>query len=193
MVTKALELVEAEGPDALTMRRLAAELDVTTTTIYWHVGSRDELITDIIRQQSEQLAARPIKGTTPRQRIMAAATHIWESAVEHRAITSLAHQSGASSLLQHPLELALAAELEAAGLTGPAAALAQRSILATITGFLVLALRDEASIREDSRSTTLWASTEADLDRSTIDALAAPHDLPKLFEVTLQAVVDSHL
>lgn len=193
MVIKALELVQAEGPAALTMRRLATELDVATTTIYWHVGSRDELITEIIRHQSQQLAARPITGTTPRDRVMSAATRIWESAIEHRAITSLAHQSGSSSLLQHPLEVALAAELEAADISGPAAALALRSILASITGFLVLALRDETSIPEDRRSMALWAATDADLHRSTIDALAQPTDLTKLFEITVQAVVDSHL
>ena len=34
MVAVALRLVESGGPDALTMRRLAAELDVTTNTIY---------------------------------------------------------------------------------------------------------------------------------------------------------------
>ena len=44
VVEAALALVEGEGGDALTMRRLASELGVTTTTIYWHVGNRDELL-----------------------------------------------------------------------------------------------------------------------------------------------------
>ena len=48
MVATALALVESEGPGALTMRRLAAELDVTTNTVYWHVGSRDALILSLI-------------------------------------------------------------------------------------------------------------------------------------------------
>lgn len=193
MVAKALELVETDGAAALTMRRLAAELDVTTTTIYWHVGSRDELVTEIIRLQSERLAARPIRGRTPRQRIMTAATHMWESAIEHRALTSLAHQAGASGLLQHQLEVALATELETADISGPAAALALRSIQACITGFLVLALRDETRVPEANQSAALWAASDADLDRSTIDALAGSPDLTKLFEITVQAVVDSHL
>ncbi len=193
MVAKAIELVEAEGPDALSMRRLATELNVATTTIYWHVGSRDELVTEIIRHQSERLAARPIKGKKPRDRIMSAATHIWESSIEHRAITSLAHQAGSSSLLQYPFEVVLATELEAAGLVGPEAALALQSIRATVTGFLVLALRDESSIPRDRRTTAVWAASEAELDRSTLDALATEPDLNKLFEITLQAVIDNHL
>ena len=44
VVATALALVEAGGPEALTMRKLAAELGVGTNTIYWHVGSREELI-----------------------------------------------------------------------------------------------------------------------------------------------------
>jgi len=193
MVAGAIELVEAEGPAALTMRRLASELDVATTTVYWHVGSRDELITEIVRYQSERAAAQPIKGRIPNERIMSAASHIWESSINNRAITSLAHQSGSSSLLQHRHELVLATELEAAGITGPEAARALRGIMTTITGFLVLALRDSSSIPVDRTSTSLWAASTAELDRSTIEALSTESDLTKLFEITVQAVVDSHL
>ena len=98
------------------MRRLAAELDVTTNTVYWHVGSRDALITEIIRTSATRLADRAITGTTPRERVTAAARHIWDSALENRAITSLAHQTGTTPLLEHHLELALVHEIEAAGL-----------------------------------------------------------------------------
>ncbi len=151
MVATALALIEKEGPDSLTMRRLATDLGVTTTTIYWHVGGRDDLVTEIVRHQSERLADRPIKGRTARQRVMSAARHVWDSALENRAVTSLAYQTGTISLLEHPLELALVRELEAAGVTGAAAADALRSILTTVGGFLLLALRDESTISEDHR------------------------------------------
>ena len=190
MVEAALALVENEGPAALTMRRLAAELEVTTTTVYWHVGSRDELITEIVRYQSERQAARPIAGTTPRERVMDAARHIWDSALEHRAITSLAHQTGTTALLEHPLEVALVRELETAGLTGPAAADAMRAILSTVGGFLVLALRDQSAIPEQHRGPALWATTDAGIDPSTVAALGVAADLRSLFESTVQAVVD---
>lgn len=193
MVAVAISLIENEGPAALTMRRLAAELDVTTTTIYWHVGSRDELITEIIRHQSERQAARPITGSSPRERVMCAARHVWDSALDNRAITSLAHQTGTTSLLEHPLEVALVRELEAAGLIGDAAARAMRSILSSVGGFLVLALRNEATIPEERRGPALWANTSADLDPATIEALTVPADLHGLFESTVQAVVDHHL
>lgn len=193
MVEAALGLVVEEGPAALTMRRLATALDVTTTTIYWHVGSRDELVTEVIRHQSQRQAARPIEGTTPRQRVMSAARHVWTSALENRAITSLAHQTGTTALLEHPLQVALVRELEAAGVTGSAAAHAQRSILSTVGGFLVVALRDESAIPEDRRGPALWANTADDLDPATVAALTEPADLVALFESTVQAVVDQHV
>jgi TetR/AcrR family tetracycline transcriptional repressor len=193
MVATALALVEKEGPGALTMRRLATELDVTTTTVYWHVGSRDELITEIIRHQSQRLAERTIVGDTPRDRVMSAARHVWDSAIENRAITSLAHQTGTTSLLEHPLEVALACEVEAAGLTGQAAADALRSILSTVGGFLVRALRDESAIPAERRGPALWAASHTKVDPATVVALSDPPDLAALFEVTVQAVVDHHV
>jgi len=191
MVDRALALVETLGPDALTMRRLATELDVTTTTIYWHVGSRDELITEIIRHQSTRFAARPVEGTTPRDRVTSAARHVWDSALDNRAITSLAHQTGTTSLLEHPLEVALVHELEAAGLHGPAARDALRGILLTVGGFLVLGLRPEDAVPLERRSHVLWAQVDDGIDAATIEALSSPVDLAALFETTVQAVVDS--
>lgn len=193
MVAAALELVEAEGVAALTMRRLAAALDVTTNTVYWHVGSRDELISEIIRTQSERLAARPITGDTPRERVTTAARHVWDSALANRAVTSLAHQTGTTALLEHPLEVALARELEAAGLTGDELARALRSILATVGGFLVLALRDESAIPVERRGPALWASAAHGLAPDTVAALSEPADLDALFATTLRTVIAAHV
>lgn len=39
----ALQLVDTEGVDGLTVRRLGEELDTGSATLYWHIGSKDEL------------------------------------------------------------------------------------------------------------------------------------------------------
>ena len=39
ILDRAITMVEADGADALTMRSLANELDVATTTIYWQSGT----------------------------------------------------------------------------------------------------------------------------------------------------------
>jgi AcrR family transcriptional regulator len=43
IVDAALALLEAEGADALTVRRLAEELGTGSATLYWHIGSKEEL------------------------------------------------------------------------------------------------------------------------------------------------------
>lgn len=202
IVDRALALVEAGGAEALTMRKLASELDVTTTTIYWHVGGRDELIVSLIRRLSDRQAVLEIDGATPRERVMCVARHVWTSALAHRNVTSLAHQAGATSLLEMPLERALARELDAAGVRGEAGRDALRAILMCVAGFLVVAFRSErdAPAGIDVRSAdrpriepqALWAEvTDADIDPSTIAALCEHPDLPSLFEFTVGAVVSA--
>jgi AcrR family transcriptional regulator len=44
IVTAALKLLDAEGLDALSMRRIADELGTGAASLYWHVGSKDGLL-----------------------------------------------------------------------------------------------------------------------------------------------------
>ncbi len=193
VVAAALDLVDREGAAALSMRRLATELDVATPTIYWHVNSRDELVAAVIRLQSTRLAEQPIEGTTHRERVFSAARHIWTSSIEHRSFTSLAHQTGTSPLLLHHLEAALVGELEAAGLVGQQAADASRAILITVGGSLLHALRDHSTHPAQYRPETLWAESDAPIAAETRAALRAEPDLDDLSAVALQAVVDHYI
>src|SRR5215472_7094770 len=44
IVETALRLLDGEGLDALSMRRIADELDTGAASLYWHVGSKDGLL-----------------------------------------------------------------------------------------------------------------------------------------------------
>jgi AcrR family transcriptional regulator len=44
IVARALNIADAESLDAVTVRRLAAEFDVTPMALYWHVKNKDELL-----------------------------------------------------------------------------------------------------------------------------------------------------
>jgi len=194
VVDAALTLVESGGPDALTMRKLAAELGVAPTTIYWHVGNREQLVLAVIQRQAERQAATRVRGTTPASRIRSAAHNIWSSALAHRNVTVLANQAGATTLLELPLETALVAELEAAGVTGPAARDALRSILACIAGFLVLAWRTDDRVPPELSTAVLWSTVDDPrLGDATRTALVEPADPERLFGSTLSAVVDDIL
>jgi TetR/AcrR family transcriptional regulator, tetracycline repressor protein len=193
VVAAALDLVVRDGPAALTMRRLATELDVGTPTIYWHVGSREELVAAVVRTQAERLAERPVEGATARDRVLSASLHIYGGAIEHRAITSLAHQAGMDAVLLHHLEAALVAEVEAAGLVGEDCADAVRAILVVVTGALVLALRDPSRSPEAYRSGALWAGSDAPVTAATRSALQADPDVDALTAAAVRAVVHHHV
>ena len=57
----ALQLIDEEGIEALTMRRLASELGVSAMTLYRHVRSRDELLDGVTQLLCEEtdLSTRP--------------------------------------------------------------------------------------------------------------------------------------
>jgi AcrR family transcriptional regulator len=193
VVARATAIVEADGPGALSMRKLAAELGVTTTTVYWHVGNRDQLVQAIIEHVSRQLGATEVEGDDPRQRLASLAQAVWRSAFEHRHVTALAHQVGATSLLERELEVAMVIELEAAGLRGAAVRDALRSILMCTAGFLVVALR-----RGHPDPAELWSSgwsgaTAPPMSEETRAALAEPIDVDALFATAVDAVIAAHL
>ncbi|MDE0833904.1 MAG: TetR family transcriptional regulator [Acidimicrobiales bacterium] len=191
VLDRALTLVEVEGADALTMRRLASELGVATTSIYWHVGNREQLVTAMVRRHGLRLAEAPIVGDTPRQRVLAVARLIWEGALANREVTRLASAHGLSSLHAQRLELAMARELQEAGVVGESARDALRAITACVGGFIIAALLDDALPTDHRRSSVLAHLEDPGLDPATHSALATNSHLPSLFDTTLRTVVDS--
>ena len=191
ILDRAISLVEAEGADALTMRRLASELGVATTSIYWHVGNREQLVTAMVSRHGEHLAEAPVTGDTSRDRVLAVARLIWEGSLEHREITRLASTHGASSLHAQHLELAMARELPEAGVVGDAARDALRAITACVGGFIVAAMLDDVIPTDHRRTSVLAHLEDPDLDPGTRASLATSSHLPSLFDATLRAVVNS--
>ena len=52
IVSTAIAVADAEGPDAVSMRRIARELGAGAMSLYWHVGSKEELL-DLMLQSIE--------------------------------------------------------------------------------------------------------------------------------------------
>jgi TetR/AcrR family tetracycline transcriptional repressor len=63
IVAAALELLDDQGMDALTVRALASRLDVRAPALYWHVRNKqellDEMATEVMRRVSSAFAALP--------------------------------------------------------------------------------------------------------------------------------------
>ena len=69
IVAAALEIVENEGPDALSMRRLAADLDSKPMTLYHYVPNKAALLTLILSEVAKRMDWPKITGT-PRDRMV---------------------------------------------------------------------------------------------------------------------------
>lgn len=74
----ARKIIDRDGWERLTMRRLAAELGVGPTTLYHHVRDREDLLIQLLNDHARQ-TLRPDRPDEPRARIVASATAIHDS------------------------------------------------------------------------------------------------------------------
>ncbi|GAA2805237.1 TetR/AcrR family transcriptional regulator [Kribbella solani] len=55
IVTEAIRLLDADGLEALTMRKLGAALGAVATAVYWHVANKDELLELVVDHVSGEV------------------------------------------------------------------------------------------------------------------------------------------
>ncbi|MER6615940.1 TetR/AcrR family transcriptional regulator [Streptomyces xantholiticus] len=71
ILTAAERILDEDGPEKLSMRRLAQELSSTAMALYHHVRDKDELLLLLLERHAEQFP-RPELPTEPRERLIAA-------------------------------------------------------------------------------------------------------------------------
>lgn len=71
-------ILDRDGWEKLTIRRLATELGVGATTLYHHVRDKDDLLIQLLEHYAAQLP-RPELPADPRERVVAAATVMHDS------------------------------------------------------------------------------------------------------------------
>jgi AcrR family transcriptional regulator len=75
IMVAARRLIDRDGWEKLTMRRLATETGTAPTTLYHHFRDKDDLLAQLLDDYAEQLP-RPVMPADPRDRIITAATVI---------------------------------------------------------------------------------------------------------------------
>nr|AVR52591.1 TetR family transcriptional regulator [Streptomyces sp. FXJ1.235] len=78
ILTAARRLIDQDGWERLTIRRLAAELGIGATTLYHHVRDKEDLLFLLIREYAEQIP-HPELPDEPRDRIVAASVAIHDA------------------------------------------------------------------------------------------------------------------
>jgi AcrR family transcriptional regulator len=85
----ALALVERDGLDALSMRRVADELGVGKMTLYGHVNSKAELLDAVVEAAVEDFALPALLEGSWRDQIRSLATAAYEGLVAHPAVVEI--------------------------------------------------------------------------------------------------------
>jgi AcrR family transcriptional regulator len=133
----ALALVDAEGLEALTMRRLAAELGVATMSIYSHVATKEDLLLGVVNMVAADIRL-PDPKSPPWEALRSVTRDFRRVALEHPNLVPLIMRqppTGAEGLLT--LEAALDA-LRRAGIAPSLTARAYRLSASYAIGFVSL-------------------------------------------------------
>lgn len=183
----ALRMIEEGGVEALSMRTLAAQVGVTPTTIYWHVGSREHVLRAAIDRLASTLTRVRVRGADTHERVLSILHNVRAVSVDHPNAAVAARDLGMTARLQMPWQKALARELHASGLRGQALANVMRSLLYTTGGFVVVASQQRIGALGSEQE---WALVDDDIvDPEARLALTRPVDLDAHFHDTLMALI----
>ncbi|ACZ87434.1 TetR/AcrR family transcriptional regulator [Streptosporangium roseum] len=89
VIERALRLADTEGLPAVTIRRLAAELGVAPTALYWHVKNKDELLSALADRLLAALVADVDPDRPWNQRLRAMVTTLVEQTRAHPYLSTL--------------------------------------------------------------------------------------------------------
>ncbi|MFC1411173.1 TetR/AcrR family transcriptional regulator [Streptacidiphilus sp. N1-12] len=191
VLTAAEELVRTRGPQALTMRRLAAELGAAVTAIYWHVGNREALLDELVQRTVREMGQIRARGATPAARAESVALALRRKLRERPHLIALVHERGLTELMMLPAQRALVHEAHAAGLRGEAAAQAVRAVQFQVVGFVLVERNRERAPRQQPGEPDLWDVETAEQDPALAAALARTPDPERLFAASIRALVGS--
>ncbi|MER5365172.1 helix-turn-helix domain-containing protein [Streptomyces sp. NPDC002722] len=189
----AAALLKQHGPQALTMRALAAELGTAVTSIYWHVGNRESLLDALVERTVREMGTLRPAGRTPAARIVSVARALRRELRARPHLIAMVHERGLTERMFLPAQQALVHEVHAAGLRGARAAAAVRAVQFQTVGFLLVERNRERSPVQSPGEGDLWTASAADDDPALARALARPADPDRLFADSVRALVEGLL
>jgi TetR/AcrR family transcriptional regulator, tetracycline repressor protein len=189
VLATARTMIENDGVEAFSMRKLAAELGVGTPTVYWHVGNRNELFNRLIEEISEQFGRITPQGVTPTERVASISNTLLREVRAHPQLIALSQTQGRGEAIFTKAQAVLAHEVTASGLHGEDAAFAVETVLVHLGGFIVL----ENALSPDYRvrGAQVWAEQDTEIDEAMSTRLQQQVDLDRIFRFTLDAILGS--
>lgn len=183
----AAQLIDVDGVQAFTMRRLAEQLGVAVTSIYWHIGGRDELFDRLVERLLAQMAHLPSEGDNAIDRIASLARTQRRMLIDKQHQLAIAHERDRTPQLFMPIQQALAAHLAELGRTGNDAALILRAVQVHVISSAIMQFSAVRGVKHDEEDPSLWA--DAWPDQELVQALQSPTDYDAVFEYALDALL----
>ena len=187
VLATAMKMIENDGVEAFSMRKLAAELGVGTPTVYWHVGNRDELFNRLIEEITDQFGRITPDGHTPAERIASISNTLLREVRARPQLIALSSTQGRGEAIFTKAQAVLAHEVTASGLHGDDAAFAVATVLFHLGGFIVL--EDRLSPDYRVRGAQVWAQGDTEIDEAMKTSLQQQVDLDRIFQFTLGAIL----
>jgi AcrR family transcriptional regulator len=137
IITAAVELIEREGADAVSMRRIASQLGTGVMSLYDHVPSKAALLDGVAERVLSGIDVTTEPGTSWEEQIRVQARAFWQVArVYPRSTMVVVSRPVDSAATLRPIEYALAT-LRGAGFGGEDAVRVVRTFVAYVVGTLV--------------------------------------------------------
>ncbi|MFD3512413.1 TetR/AcrR family transcriptional regulator [Streptomyces sp. NPDC058657] len=202
VLAAAARLVVRHGPQTLTMRRLAAELDTAVTSIYWHVGNREALLDALVERTVREMGALSPRGRTPVDRVVSVARALRRELRARPHLIAMVHERGLTERMFLPAQQSLVREVHAAGLRGARAAQAVRAVQYQVVGHVLVERNRERSPVQSPDGSDLWSAGRsgglrqdrgAEDDPALARALARPADPERLFALSVRALAGALL
>jgi len=151
IISAAVDLIEREGVEAVSMRRIAALLDCGVMSLYNHVPSKAALLDDVAERVISGIEFTAMPGASWEEQVRAQARAFRAIARKYPRSTMLVVSRPTASLTGlRPIENALAT-LREAGCGGSEAVLIVRAFIAFIMGSLLREVGVTPGLREDER------------------------------------------
>ncbi len=145
IVDAALKLIDSEGLENLTMRSLAHTMGVYPATLYWHAGSKAELIAAAAGRVFDEVVLPDEHQTGWEEWLEKVANRCRVAMHRHPEIARIAGSQMVVSTTALPMVERIVGVLERTGFTGPALVHAYNALTGFILGWTTLELSAEPS------------------------------------------------
>jgi AcrR family transcriptional regulator len=159
IVAAAVRLLDAEGPDALSMRRLGTELGAGATSLYRHVADRSELVELVVDQAFGEIEVeKEVDPRTWRESVIACARSSRAMILRHPWIAAWLGEVGMAQLGPNVMRLndAMLAMFWAGGFTPEESDRALGVVMAYVVGVGVTEAAYLSAIRRSGRTEQEW-------------------------------------